>query len=79
MRAEILASSARDSHSDGDEVPDEHPQAENELRARLAVVERELSLQTRALEVAYSSHSWKLTAPVRAAAQRIRARRRQRA
>jgi hypothetical protein len=76
MRAAILASIAPD--SDSPSAGDEPTQAESELRARLAVVEGELSRQTSALEVAYSSHSWKLTAPVRAAAERIRARRRRR-
>ena len=76
MRAEILGLTSGDPHSESDEAPDEPTKAENELRARLAVVESELSRQARALEVAYSSHSWKLTAPVRAAARLMRARRR---
>jgi Methyltransferase domain len=75
MRAAILTSNARDSHSDSDGISDERAQAERELRTRLAVVESELSRQGRALEVAYSSRSWMLTAPARAAAERVRARR----
>jgi Methyltransferase domain len=74
MRAELLSLPDHGSPPNSGEQHDGSTEELDRLNARLAAAEAELERQARALQVVYRSHSWRLTAPARAAAQRIRAR-----
>jgi hypothetical protein len=80
MRAQIMADAGEATSGDGDRsrrsgTQDGSSSELDRLRRLLADTESELARTQRALEIAYNSRSWKLTAPARAAAQIMRERR----
>ena len=74
MRAAILASPNQDSLPSSDTPHDELTTELGRLHAQLVSTEADLGRQKQALQVIYKSRSWRLTAPARAVARRMRAR-----
>ncbi len=73
MRTQLLASPEQSGWATSSaEHQNESAEELSMLKARLAAAEDELESRAEALEIVYRSRSWRLTAPLRAAARRIR-------